>query len=156
MIMEKYIIIFKRLFITTGLLSILLIVIELIFKISFTNTNGLYIACSGLILILFSTSIYSFFILSDIKKKKFIYLRSINYILLITSFLFFIYWGILYPNALAFLYPSYLAILTIFNLIVMSVIYYLQKTGGRYFFKDWLLFIVLIAFYILFVTVKKS
>lgn len=154
--MGKYIIFFRKVFIITGLFSILLIILDLLFKISLKNTNGIYIAFTSLLIILFVISLYLFFILSDIKKDKFFFLRYVNYILLMVSFIFFIIWGIIYPDPLAFLYPTYFAFISIFNLIVMSIIRQIKGTGVEYdLFKEWLCFFGLIAFYVLYVIIVK-
>ncbi|UQD55674.1 hypothetical protein [Flavobacterium sp. K5-23] len=154
--MKKNIIILKKIFIVAGLSSILLIILDLLFKISIQNTNGIYLASATLMFILFLTSLYLFFILSDIQKNKFIYLSWLNFILQILSLTFFIYWGIIESDALAFLYPAYFAIATIFNLIVMSIIYIIKKTGGKYFYKDWLYFLGLIALFVFYIVIMRQ
>jgi hypothetical protein len=155
MIMEKYIVFFKKIAVVTGLLSIILIISDLLFKISIVNINGIYIAFTSLIAILFLISLYSFFIFSDIKKDNFICLSKLNHIALFTALLFFIYWGIIYPDALAFLFPSYFVIFTIINLLIMSIIYLIKKTGGKYFFKEWLYFFWLIAVFVLYIVIMS-
>jgi len=153
--MGKYLFFFRKSFIIAGLLSILLIILDLLFKISLKNTNGIYIAFTSLMIILFATSLYLFFIFSDIKKNQFFFLRFLNYVSLFASFVFFVIWGIIFPDALAFLFPAYFAFMTTINLLVMSIIYLIKKTGGKYFFKDWFYLFGLIAFYVLCVIIMK-
>lgn len=153
--MEKYIIFFRKVFITTGVLSVLLIILDLLFRISFVNTNGIFIAFTSLMIILFLISLYLFFIFLDIKKNKFICLSKLNHIALIAALLFFIYWGIIYPDALAFLFPAYFAIFTILNLLVMSIIYLIKGTGDKYFYKEWLYFFGLIAVFVLYIVIMS-
>jgi len=154
--MEKYIVFFKKIAVITGLLSIILIITDLLFKISIVNINGIYIAFTSMTAILFLISLYLFFIFSDIKKDKFIYLRYINYILLIVSFVFFIIWGVIYPDPLAFLFPTYFAFMSIFNLIVMSIIRQIKGTGVEYdLFKEWLYFFGLITFFVMYVVIMS-
>lgn len=146
--MKKNSIILKKFSLITGFSFILLIILDFFYKISIQNTNGIYLAITTLIFTLFLTSLYLFFILSDIQNNKFIFLIKLNHIALITALLFFIYWGIIYPDALAFLFPAYFAIFITINLLVMTIIYLIKKTGGKYFFNEWLYFFGLIAVFV--------
>lgn len=154
--MEKHIYLFKKTFVFTGSLSIILALIDYFFNLMYFDTKGYFGAFQFLMFSIFTLSLYLFFISSDIKKDKFIYLSWLNYILLIASLLSFSYWGIIYQDALALLFPAYFAIMTIINLIVMSIVYLIKKTGGQYFFKDWIFFVGLIVFYIVYGIINRE
>ena len=154
--MEKHIYLFKKTFVFTGSLSIILALIDYFFNLMYFDTKGYFGAFQFLMFSIFTLSLYLFFISSDIKKDKFIYLSWLNYILLIASLLSFSYWGIIYQDALALLFPAYFAIMTIINLIVMSIVYLIKKTGRQYFFKDWIFFVGLIVFYILYGIINRE
>lgn len=154
--MEKHIYLFKKIFVFTGSLSIILALIDYFFNLMYFDSKGYFGAFQFLMFSIFTLSLCLFFISSDIKKDKFIYLSWLNYILLIASLLAFSYWGIIYQDALALLFPAYFAIMTIINLIVMSIVFRIKKTGGQYFYKDWLLFVGLIVFYILYGIINKK
>lgn len=154
--MEKHIYLFKKTFVFTGSLSTILALIDYFFNLMYFDTKGYFGAFQFLMFSIFTLSLYLFFISSDIKKDKFIYLSWLNYILLIASLLSFSYWGIIYQDALALLFPAYFAIMTIINLIVMSIVYLIKKTGGQYFFKDWIFFVGLIVFYIVYGIINRE
>ncbi|WP_426094149.1 hypothetical protein [Flavobacterium sp. DSR2-3-3] len=154
--MEKHIYLFKKTFVFTGSLSIILALIDYFFNLMYFDTKGYFGAFQFLMFSIFTLSLYLFFISSDIKKDKFIYLSWLNYILLIASLLSFSYWGIIYQDALALLFPAYFAIMTIINLIVMSIVYLIKKTGRQYFFKDWIFFVGLIVFYIVYGIINRE
>lgn len=154
--MEKHIYLFKKTFVFTGSLSIILALIDYFFNLMYFDTKGYFGAFQFLMFSIFTLSLYLFFISSDIKKDKFIYLSWLNYILLIASLLSFSYWGIIYQVALALLFPAYFAIMTIINLIVMSIVYLIKKTGGQYFFQDWIFFVGLIVFYIVYGIINRE
>lgn len=153
--MKKHIILLKKTFFIAGGLSILLALIDYFFNLMYFDTKGYFGAFQFLIFLIFISSLYIFFILSDIKKDKFFFLRYINYILSIVSFIFFIFWGVIYPDPLAFLFPGYCAFMTTVNLLIMSIIYLFKKTGGKYFYKEWFYFFGLIAFYALYDIIIK-
>ncbi len=155
--MGKYICFFRKVFIITGLFSILLIILDLLFKISVKNTNGLYIAFTSLMIILFVISLYLFFIFSDIKKDQFVCLKRLNYFGFIVLLLVSGYWFFNYNNprdAIVY-FVIYFYIFAFANLIIMTIIYLIKRTEGKYFFKNWLNFFGLIAFCILYVIIMK-
>ncbi|WP_426090497.1 hypothetical protein [Flavobacterium sp. DSR3-2] len=154
--MEKHIYLFKKTFVFTGSLSIILALIDYFFNLMYFDTKGYFAAFQFLMFSIFTLSLYLFFISSDIKKDKFIYLSWLNYILLIASLLSFSYWGIIYQDTLALLFPAYFAIMTIINLIVMSIVYLIKKTRDQYFFKDWIFFVGLIVFYIVYGIINRE
>jgi hypothetical protein len=154
--MKKNSIILKKISVVTGLSFIILIILDLFYKISNQNTNGIYLAITTLIFTLFLTSLYLFFIFSDIQNNNFTFLSKLNHIALIAALLFFIYWGIIYTDALAFLFPAYFIIFTLINLLVMSIIYLIKKTGGKYFLKEWLYFFGFIAVFVLSIVIIRQ
>jgi len=155
--MEKYIVFFRKFATITGLLSGLLIILELLFKISFINTNGIYIAFTTLVAILFLISLYLFFILYDINKKKFTYLKKLNFISILSSFLVFLLFGIrgVISSYYLGIYISFFLLLFAFvNLVIMSLIYLIKRTDTEYhIFKEWLYFLGLIAVFVLYMVI---
>ncbi|WP_426062564.1 hypothetical protein [Flavobacterium sp. DSP2-3-1] len=153
--MEKYINRLKNTFLIFGCLTLILFLLHEN-RLLGHDIKGYLMAFETILFFIFIVSLYSFFILSDIQKDKFIYLSWFNYILLIASLLSFSYWGIIYQDALALLFPAYFAIMTMINLIVMSIVYLIKKTGRQYFFKDWIFFVGLIVFYILYGIINRG
>lgn len=153
--MEKYIVLLKKTFLISGSSSIFLALIDYYFNLMHFDTKGYFGAFQFLLFSIFILSLYTFFVFTDIKKDNFICLSKLNHIALFTALLFFIYWGIIYPDALAFLFPSYFVIFTIINLLIMSIIYLIKKTGGKYFFKEWLYFFGLIAVFVLYIVIMS-
>lgn len=155
--MEKYIVFFRKFATLTGLLSVLLIILELLFKISFINTNGIYIAFTSLMAILFLISLYLFFILYDINKKIFICLKKLNFISILSSFLVFLLFGIrgvISSYYLGIYISFYLLLFSFVNLIIMSIIYLIKRTdAGYHIFKEWLYFFGLIAVFVLYMVI---
>ncbi|WP_426065371.1 hypothetical protein [Flavobacterium sp. DSP2-3-1] len=153
--MEKYIVLLKKTFLISGSLSILLALVDYYFNLMHFDTKGYFGAFQFLLFSIFILSLYIFFILSDIKKEKFVFLRYFNYTLILVSFSFFIIWGVIYPDPLAFLYPAYFGILNVFNLIVMTIIYQIKRTGGDSIFKEWLYFFGLIAVFVIYIVIMS-
>ena len=153
--MEKYINRLKNTFLIFGCLTLILFLLHEN-KLLVHDIKGYLMAFETILFFIFVVSLYSFFILSDIQKNKFIYLSWLNYILQILSLTFFIYWGIIKPDFWVIIYLAYFAIGNVFNLIIMTIIFELKKTGGEYFIKDWLLFVGLIVFYIVFGIINRK
>jgi hypothetical protein len=93
-------------------------------------------------------SIFSYFILSDIKLNRFKHLKLLNYIATTVGMLTYIYWTFIKPDALHLLFPAYTVIFIFFNNLIMSFIYYKWKTGLKYIYDQWLLIITSIIIYI--------
>lgn len=155
--MKKNIILFKKTFLITGSLSILLALIDYFFNVMYFDAKGYFGAFQFLIFLMFVLSLYLFFIFSDIEKDKFICLKRLNYFGFIVLILISGYWFFNYNNprdAIVY-FVIYFYIFVFVNLILMTIIYEIKKTGGHYFLKEWLYFFGLIAFCILYVIIIK-
>ncbi len=158
--MEKYISFFRKTFIMTGLLTIILIVLDLLFKISLTDISGIYTAFTSLVAILFFVSLYVFFVLSDVLKNRFVYLSRLNYFVFGLLLLISSYWIFNFDDArLGIAYTViYFFIFIFVNLVLMTIVYQIKRTGGDSIFKEWLCFFGLIAvcvMYLVFVGVMR-
>jgi hypothetical protein len=145
----------KRIFLLSGVLTMILFIMHKSQILEY-DIKGYLMVFEALVFCVFIVSLYTFFILSDISSNKFTYLGWLHTVSILMSLAFFIYWGIIYPNSLAFLYPAYIGIFSIFNLLLMSIIYSFKKTGDKYFLKHWISFFALIVFYIVYIIIKKE
>jgi hypothetical protein len=138
----------KKSAIILTILFIFFLGIDLLLKISIKYFNGYYLLFLSVLFGLAVFSIYTFFILSDIKLNRFKHLKSINYTATIVGMLTFIYWTFIKPDALHLLFPAYTVIFIFFNNLIMSFVYFKWKTGGKYFYDQWLLIITSILIYV--------
>jgi len=155
--MKKNITFFKKTFLITGSLSILLALIDYFFNLMYFDTKGYFGAFQFLILLIFILSLYLFFIFSDIKKDQFVCLKRLNYFGFIVLLLVSCYWFFNFNNprdAIVY-FVIYFYTFVFANLILMSIIHLIKRTEGIYFYKNWLYFFGLIAFCILFVIIVK-
>lgn len=129
-------------------LFVFFLLIDLKFKLSIKYFNGYYILFLNILFGLTLISIFSFFVLSDIKLNKFKHLKFLNYMATGIGMLTYIYWTFIKPDALYLLFPAYTVFFIFFNNLIMSIIYYKWKTGGKYILDQWLLLFASILIYI--------
>lgn len=138
----------KKISIILTIIFITSLCLDLLLNISYKYFNGYYLLFLALIFAITVLSVYSYFIISDISKNKFFYLKSLNYLATVIGFITFIYWTFIKPDALHLLFPTYTILFVFFNNLLMSVIYYIKKTGNKYIYYQWFLMLISILIYL--------
>ncbi len=146
--MEKQLSILKKIFVISGLLTVSFL-LSYNYRIFQFYQNELTTLVFIFPMLVFPVSMYLYFIFKDINKNNFIYLKKLNYFGFLVFILVSIYWFLVYKNpydAIAYFFV-YFIVFSFVNLIIMSIIFLLKKTGDKYFYKEWLLIIVPILIY---------
>lgn len=128
-------------------LFVFFLVIDLKFKLSIKYFNGYYILFLSILFGITLISIFAFLLLSDIKLNKFKHLKFLNYMATGVGMLTYTYWTFIKPDALHLLFPAYTVFFIFLNNLIMSIIYYKWKTGGKYILDQWLLLFASILIY---------
>ena len=108
-----------------------------------------------IIFIVFVLSTLILFIKLDIKQNKFVYLKTLNYLTLITGLALFLYWGFIKPNTWYLIFPMYSIGLLVINSMIISFVYFIKKFDKSFVIKQWLLIIFMFLFYLYFHRVLK-
>jgi hypothetical protein len=138
----------KKTAVFTGVLFVILLLLDLWFKISIDITNTLYLPFLFLVLITFIISTLILFVKLDIKLEKFVYLKVLNYFILFIGFLTFLYWGFIKPDFWGLIFTAYSIGLLIINTMIISVVYIIKKIDKSFVIKQWLLIIFMVLFYL--------
>lgn len=139
----------KKTAIFTGVLFVILLLLDLWFKISIDISNTLYLPFLSLILIIFILSTLILFIILDMKNEKFVYLKALNYIALTIGLSTFVYWGFIKPDAWGLIFTAYTVVFMICNNVLMSIIYFVKNIGKKYILMEWLVLAISICIYLL-------
>jgi|GEM_PF-4651985 len=97
----------------------------------------------------FTGCLYLFFVLHDIHKKRISGLKYLNIIGLLASFLTFVYWGIIKPNAYGLAIATEIIFFVFCNLIVITIINFIIKKELKTILKEWKLFILIMLCFII-------
>ena len=148
--MNKSLFVLKTISITTGILSLFMFILH-----EFNVIQHDLIVFDALLLSVFIASLYLFFVIADIKKNKFFYLGGLNYLIFLFLVVTFFYWGIINTNGWGLVYSAYMAIFVFLNLVVMSIVFFLRKTGTNFFYRQWLIFLGIVLLYIALAFVNR-